>query len=71
MRATSFDLPCKMDINVTCVLLDLTQLALYDESVAAFKSKEDEIRPYFTITEKGTEYPVNIKYMVWEFSPPR
>lgn len=45
-------------MNVSCTLLDLTQRALYEESVAAFKVKEEEIRDFFTITEKGTEYPV-------------
>lgn len=61
VRATSFDLPCKIDLNVSCELLDLTQRDLYEKSVTAYKQKEEEIKHFFTISEKGTEYAVITK----------
>ncbi|KAF5298210.1 hypothetical protein FQA39_LY02634 [Lamprigera yunnana] len=55
----SFDLPCFVNIDLCCKLLDHSQHIRHKESLAAFYQRDEELAGQFTITEKGTFYPKN------------
>lgn len=61
IKINTFHQPCDLRLQMSCKLLDHTTHIRHKESVVAHKLKE-ELAGQFTITEKGTLYPVLKKH---------
>lgn len=60
IKVTTFDLACDLQFNVSCKLVDQTQIEEREKSLMQYLERQKVVNELFTVTEKGEYYEVRV-----------
>lgn len=59
ITVTSYHEPIMTNMDMLCMIYDVNEIYWYTKSLKEYEEEEERLKGYFTITEKGTTYPVS------------